>query len=52
MAFNRTRVKTADRVLEDAVRESVVDQELGRLRRKWLAVIAAVVLVVGFVLLR
>jgi hypothetical protein len=45
MALTTTRVRARDRVLEDVVRESVVDQELRIRRRRWLAGIAAVVLI-------
>jgi hypothetical protein len=40
MPFNRTRVKTSDRVLEDVVRRSAVELEADRRRRKWIALVS------------
>ena len=51
MSFSKTRTKTKDRVLEDVVREDVVDQYLSRRRRRigWLALIVVVLLVAWLV---
>lgn len=46
MAGNTVRVKAADRIIEDVVREGVVDREQVRRRRRYIALAAAIVIVV------
>jgi hypothetical protein len=47
MGLTTVRVKAADRVVEDVVRESTVDQEQVRRRRRYIALAAAIVLVIA-----
>ena len=47
MSRNTTSVRAADRVLEDVIREGVVDQALRSQRRRWLTGIALVVLAIA-----